>query len=151
MMTGQVPLSPSVTLITSTENLTIDIFSDESKVRCSTLRNSASIEAMQNFFRFAPSIPELEEAAEEDEDVFLSNDISSLDINVLQQQLGHNQGEEPVLKDNSRTLPWPESSPTEENIEEFTLPWEETIKYEEAPNMAEDTLPWNHTFGVVEI
>ena len=37
--------------------------------------------------------------------------------------------------------------PTEENIEEFTLPWEETIKYEEAPNMEEDTLPWNHTFG----
>ena len=39
---------------------------------------------MQNFFRFAPSIPEFEEVAEEEEeDVFFSNDNSSLDINVL--------------------------------------------------------------------
>ena len=76
---------------------------------------------------------------------------SSLDINVLQQQLGYNQGEEPVLKDNSRTLPLPESSgmmfcPTKEKIEESTLPWDKTMKYEEAPNM-DDTLPWNHMKG----
>ena len=112
MMTAQTLLSTSMTLFTSTENVTNDVSNDETKVCCSTLRNSASIEAMQNFFRFAPSIPEFEEVAEEEEDVFFSNDNSSLDINVLQQQLGHNQGEKPVLKDNSRTLPWPESRGT---------------------------------------
>ena len=105
---------------------------------------------MQNFFRFAPSIPEFEEVAEED--VFFSNDDSSLDINVLQQLLGH-QVEEPVLKDNSRTLPWPENSgmfcPTKEKTEELTLPWDETTKYEEARNtdMGDETLPLNHMIG----
>ena len=107
MMTAQTLLSTSMTLFISPENVTNDVSNDETKVRCSTLRNSASIEAMQNFFRFAPSIPEFEEVAEED--VFFSNYNSSLDINLLQQLLG-NQVEEPVLKDNSRTLPWPENS-----------------------------------------
>ena len=151
MMTAQTLLSTSMTLITSTENVTNNVLNDESKVRCSTLRNSASIEAMQNFFRFAPSISEFEEVAEE-EDVFFSNDNSSLDINVLQQQLGH-QVEEAEFNDNSRTLPWPDSSgmfcPTEEKTEELTLPWDETMKYEEAQNtnMGDDTLPLNHMIG----
>ena len=52
------------------------------------------------------------------------------------------------MKDNSRTLPLPESSgmmfcPTKEKIEESTLPRDETMKYEEAPNM-DDTLLLNH-------
>ena len=36
--------------------------------------------------------------------------------------------------------------PTKEKIEESTLPWDKTMKYEEAPNM-DDTLPWNHMKG----
>ena len=64
MMTAQTLLSTSMTLITSTENVTNNVLNDESKVRCSTLRNPASIEAMQNFFRFAASILEFEEKAE---------------------------------------------------------------------------------------
>ena len=73
-MTAKSLLSVSVTLIPSKENVTNDGFIDGSKVHCSTLQNSASIETMQNFFRFAPSITEFEEEAdaeEEEEDIFI--------------------------------------------------------------------------------